>query len=106
MTAETGQLLVVIRGKDDEATAILTTEVEEEGPEGVDADHDRQAHASETPGIRMAVIVTFLEADEVEVGLIMADENHLRDLVQHQPHLDRALGVAAPHGALISRIGG
>jgi hypothetical protein len=105
VTAEIEQLLVGIPGKEGEATAISTTEVEEEDSEGVVADHDRQAHALETPEIHTGVIVTFLEADEAVVGLTIADGSPLRVLVQHQRHPDRAPGVAAHHATLINQTG-
>ena len=103
MTAETGQLLVGIHGKDGEETAISTTEVEEEASGGVVADRDHQAHAFEIPETRTVVTVTFLKAGEEEAGPTMAVESHQRGLAQHQHHLDQALGVAVRHAALINR---
>jgi hypothetical protein len=69
----------------------------------VAADHDHQALASEIPGTRMGVTVTFLKAGEEEAEPTMAVESHQRGPAQHQHHLDQALGVAVRHAALINR---
>ncbi|KAJ4272115.1 hypothetical protein NW762_000825 [Fusarium torreyae] len=104
-TAETGQLLMEILGKDDEVVGTSTTTEAGEGSKGEVADHDPQAHAFVILGIHSGATVMSREADVVVAGLILVEENHLLRHVQHRHHLDRVRGAVVLHAAPINRNG-